>query len=187
MTKLGILVALLMSAGYKLNLSKQWKSDVKETREAFPMLQDKDAKEDDLLVDELIKKDKVLEVDETNNVVFVSDDVRHTVMSFFVRSCLKTEWDYGRYLNLSSVDSLLEYVRTWWYNADEERCLHLPESMEELFIRRLGVDAIRHVMVDEKNDSEDKDRSTEMRETVSETCKFIVIQKYFHRILYYLK
>ncbi|XP_048769292.2 uncharacterized protein LOC125675587 isoform X2 [Ostrea edulis] len=169
MTKLGILVALLMSAGYKLNLSKQWKSDVKETREAFPMLQDKDAKEDDLLVDELIEKDKVLEVDETNNVVFVSDDVRHTVMSFFVRSCLKTEWDYVRYLNLSSVDSLLEYVRTWWYNADEERCLHLPESMEELFIRRLGVDAIRHVMVDEKNDSEDKDRSTEMRETVSET------------------
>lgn len=117
-------------------------------------------------------KDKVLQSDVINNVMFVSDDVRHLVMSFFVRNCLKTDDDYKNYLNLSSVDSLLEYVRTWWYYPKKkERCMYLPERMQELFIRRLGIDVIKHVMLQEKIDSDCAYRYLKIRKAVSKMCK----------------
>ncbi|XP_056015106.1 uncharacterized protein LOC130052916 [Ostrea edulis] len=95
----------------------------------------------------------------SGTVGFVSDDVRHQVMGYFVLNCLKTEEDYKNYINLSSVNSLLEYVRTWWYHPDEgEKCMYIPERMNELLITQLGIDVIRHVMVEKEED----------RDTVSE-------------------
>jgi hypothetical protein len=154
---------------------------MKEIRKKFPMLKDKDDEEDEVLLDELIHKDKLVKSDEMNSVVFVSDDVRHMVMIYFVRKCLKTENDYECYINLSSVDSLVEYARPWWYDPDgDERCMFLPECMEELFIERLGIDVIRHVMVEDRKDSEECDRAKETRTTVSKICKCTVIEKKLH-------
>jgi hypothetical protein len=49
----------------------------------------------------------------------------------------------------------LEYIRPWWYKREKhERCLYLPEELEEYFIRRLGIDALRHVMIVDPQDRE---------------------------------
>ncbi|XP_056015088.1 uncharacterized protein LOC125676201 [Ostrea edulis] len=168
MKKWSILVVILMSVDYKLDVHKHWKDDLINIRKAFPVLQSNDAEEDDVLVEDLMKE-KVLEVDEINNVMFVSDAVRHLVMSFFVRNCLQTDDDYKKYLNLSSVDSLMEYSRIWRYSPKEgERCTYIPESMEELFIRRLGINAILHVMVEEREDIDDVYQT---RRTISAVLK----------------
>jgi hypothetical protein len=104
---------------------------------------------------ELTETEKVLTYQMDNSAIsFVSDDVRHQVMSYFVLNCLNTDEDYENYIRLSSVDSLLEYIHTWWYTRHEgERCLYLPDGLEETFVRRLGIDAVRHVMVEDQNDS----------------------------------
>jgi hypothetical protein len=136
----------------------------------FPKIQADGSVEDDVLLEDLIK-DKFLESDQTNTVVFVSDDVRHRVMSFFVRYCLKTEDDYENYINLSSADSLLEYVRTWWYSPSEgERCMYLPQKMEQLLIMRLGINSIQHVMVKDRADSDWCHRYLKIRDRISEIC-----------------
>ncbi|XP_056015100.1 uncharacterized protein LOC125677879 [Ostrea edulis] len=168
MKKWSILVVILMSVDYKLDVHKHWKEDLINIRKAFPVLQSEDVEEDDVLIEDLMK-DKVLGVDEINNVIFVSDDVRHLVMSFFVKFCLQTDDDYKNYLNLSSVDSLMEYSRDWLYIPKEgERHMYIPEEMEELFIRRLGIDAILHVMVENENYF---DQLKETRDTVSAVLK----------------
>jgi hypothetical protein len=128
------------------------------------------------LIKDLVYKDKLLEMDGDGSdctVEFASDDVRHQVMGHFVLNCLRSDEDYINYLNLSSVDSLLEYVRTWWYKADKgERCLYIPERMEETLIRRLGIDVIRHVMVEVRMDRDGDDRYNKVRQTVSVTRKY---------------
>jgi predicted transcriptional regulator len=63
--------------------------------------------------------------------------------------------------------------------------MHLPEKMEEMFIKRLGIDAIRHVMVEKRKETEERmgydymydERLDEIRDTVSEICKCLNIQK----------
>ncbi|XP_056015095.1 uncharacterized protein LOC125676189 isoform X1 [Ostrea edulis] len=168
MKKWSILVVILMSVDYKLDVHKHWKEDLINIRKAFPVLQSEDVEEDDVLIEDLMK-DKVLGVDEINNVIFVSDDVRHLVMSFFVKFCLQTDDDYKNYLNLSSVDSLMEYSRNWLYIPKEgERHMYIPEEMEELFIRRLGIDAILHVMVEK---GKHRFKFLKTRDTVSAVLK----------------
>jgi hypothetical protein len=173
MTKVGILVALLMSVGYKLDKHNKWKDTLENIRNTFPVLKSHDGVDDDVLIENL-RQDKLLKSDEMSNVMFECEDVRHHVMSIFVTKCLKTNEDYENYVNLSSVDSLLEYVRTWRYIPDdEERCMFLPYTMTDFFISNLGIDAIRHVIV-EKNMNYDGD----IRTKVSSLCKCVIIQKY---------
>jgi hypothetical protein len=147
-----------------------WEEKVRKIQRSFPSLRESNhdisAMEAADLIKDLVYKDKLLEMDGDGSdctVEFVSDDVRHHVMGRFVLNCLKTDEDYTNYINLSSADSLLEYVRTWWYVPDKgERCLYIPKRMEKTLIRRLGIDTIRHVMV------EDRD----VRQTVSETREY---------------
>jgi hypothetical protein len=118
-----------------------------------------------------------------SNVIFECEDVRHHVMNIFVTKCLKTIKDYENYINLSSVDSLLDYVRTWGYKADtDERCMFLPDTMTDLFISSLGIDAIRHVMVKKKMNyddyDDDDDDYDDIRTKVSSICKCVIIKKY---------
>ncbi|XP_061193206.1 uncharacterized protein LOC133201420 [Saccostrea echinata] len=150
-SKMGILCTILLSNGYKLCLKEQWKDSIKETRQTFKALQSNEAVEDELLIKELVNNDNMLMKDDVlNNVHFAKDDVRHQVMSYFVRTCLDTDEDYINYIDLSSVDSLLEYVRTWRFgNVEEERCLHLPERMEDKYIKKLDVHILCHVNMKE--------------------------------------
>ncbi|XP_062576896.1 uncharacterized protein LOC134238800 [Saccostrea cucullata] len=145
--KMSILCTILLSNGYTLCLDKQLKDTIKETRQRFSSFQRTEKVEDDLLIEELVENDKVLIRNNTlNNVKFATDDVRHQVMSYFVRTCLVTDEDYINYINLSSVDSLLEYVRVWRNgNVEEERVLHLPERIENIYIKKLDVHILCHV------------------------------------------
>jgi hypothetical protein len=157
--KWSILACVLTSEEYTAPLESSWKDKTCVLGEAFPVLQHNSTVDGIDVVKELTETDKVLtyQMDSRSNAVkFVSDDVRHQVMSYVVLNCLNTVQDYENYIRLSSVDSLLEYVRTWWYKQGEdreERCLYLPEELEETFIWRLGIDAVRHVMVEYREDS----------------------------------
>jgi hypothetical protein len=154
--KWSILVCVLTSEEYTAPLQSSWKDKTRSLGEAFPVLKHNSTVDGIDVVKELTETDKVLTYQVDNGAVsFVSDDVRHQVMSYFVLNCLTTVQDYENYIRLSSVDSLLEYVRTWWYKRDKgERCLYLPEGLEETFVRRLGIDAVRHVMVEGRVDSD---------------------------------
>ncbi|XP_062596131.1 uncharacterized protein LOC134257544 isoform X2 [Saccostrea cucullata] len=144
--KWGILITIFMSADYCLNLHAEWKDKIKEIRTEFPPLQEDERDEEDQLIDELLNKDIVLQEDEKKNSVrFLSDNIRHQVASYFIKNCLKTHKNYKNYIKLSSIDSLMEYVRPWWYKRESnERCLYLPEKLDELYIRRVGIDVVRH-------------------------------------------
>ncbi|XP_062576275.1 uncharacterized protein LOC134238178 [Saccostrea cucullata] len=123
---------------------------------------------------------------ENNILRLLSDDVRHQVMSYFVKNCLITDEDYENYIKLSSVDSLLEYVRPWWYDVTYknypfislEKNLFLPESLEDSLFQRLGLDVIRHPIID--NDEEDCDQRTQVlfRQIVKE--KFNIPEEIFY-------
>jgi hypothetical protein len=175
-----ILISILLSEDYTITVDDVWEEKVRKIQRSFPSLRESNhdisAMEAADLIKDLVYKDKLLEMDEDGSdctVKFVSDDVRHQMMSHFVLNCLKTDEDYTNYINLSSADSLLEYVRTWWYWTDKgERCLYIPERMEGTMIRRLGIDVIRHVMVEDIEDRDDKKRYNEVRQTVSETRRY---------------
>ncbi|XP_062590495.1 uncharacterized protein LOC134252075 [Saccostrea cucullata] len=147
--KSSILCTILTAEDYKISADaiKEKNTDVVK---AFPSLYHTEL---DLFletIEEMEKRDQSLSVEVENNVIgFKSEEVRHQVMCYFVTNCLITDEDFVKYINLSSVDSLLEYVRTWWYvKGENERCLFLPNKMEAAFIKALGLDAIRHVMVE---------------------------------------
>ncbi|XP_056015402.1 uncharacterized protein LOC130053005 [Ostrea edulis] len=154
--KWSILIHILTSEKYNASLNSSWKDKTRALGEVFPVLQNDSIVDEHDVIKELIENDKVLTYQKNNSSVgFASDDVRHQVMSYFVQNCLNTVEDYENYFRLSSVDSLLEYVRTWWYNRDtDERCMYLTEGLEESFIKRLGIDAIRHIMVEFREDSD---------------------------------
>jgi hypothetical protein len=140
-------------------LNSQWEEKSRTLGDAFTVLQNNSTvdKTDD--VKELIDTKILMHQAEKSAVGFVSEDVHHQVMSYFVLNCLNTIQDYTNYITLSSVDSLLEYVRPWGYKRDKyERCLYLPEELEEVFIRRLGIDALRHVMIVDPQDT-DRERN----------------------------
>ncbi|XP_062572698.1 probable serine/threonine-protein kinase pats1 [Saccostrea cucullata] len=72
-------------------------------------------------------------------------------MGYFVLNCLESKEDYEHYQNLSSVDSLLEYARPLTYKRKvTERCLYLPNGTEQ-YIKRLGVDVLRHTFMGNLN------------------------------------
>ncbi|XP_062573619.1 uncharacterized protein LOC134235503 [Saccostrea cucullata] len=142
-----------MSESYSLSLNTQREEISSKLQSAFPVLKyDSRMLESDIV--ELTDIAKVLSK-ENNSVRFILDDVRHQVMSYFVRNCLITDEDYENYIKLSSVDSLLEYVRPWWYMVHEEftdlkKYLFLPEALEDSFFHRLGLDVLRHPMMDDR-------------------------------------
>ncbi|XP_062614306.1 uncharacterized protein LOC134276032 [Saccostrea cucullata] len=171
-TKWNILVSILMSEGYSLSLSSPWEELLTKLQSAFPLLSCGSRMLDSDIA-ELTDIYKVLNK-ENNSVKFISDDDRHQVMSYFVKNCLITDENYENYIKLSSVDSWLEYVRPWWYDDNEmfvwgEKIMFLPESLEDLFLQRLGLDVLRHVMV-EWNEST-IDRIKTVRETVKKKLK----------------
>ncbi|XP_061177484.1 probable serine/threonine-protein kinase pats1 [Saccostrea echinata] len=120
-------------------------------------------------IDEMEKQDKNITVEKETKVFgFKSDNVRHQVMGYFVMNCLRTDEDYESYIKLSSVDSLLEYVRNWRYSKGEnKRCLYLPEKMEDALIKRLGLAAIIHVMMDEGDYDNDNCNEERRRKVIS--------------------
>ncbi|XP_056015097.1 uncharacterized protein LOC125676189 isoform X3 [Ostrea edulis] len=175
--KWSILVFILMSENCSIRVNALWEEKHRQILGAFPSLRelnhDMRTTEAIDLIKDMVYNDKVLAMngDGSNGTVgFVSDDVRHQVMGCFVLNCLKTDEDYKNYLNLSSVNSLLEYVRTWWHDPDYgERCMYIPERMNELLITQLGIDVIRHVMVEGREDRDcNFERFIGVREMVSE-------------------
>ncbi|XP_062621396.1 uncharacterized protein LOC134282987 [Saccostrea cucullata] len=173
-----ILVSILMSESYSLSLSSPWK-ELLRNQSAFPLLSC-----DSSIIDSDIAKltdiSKVL-YNENSSVRFISDDIRHQVMSYFVKNCLITNEDYENYIKLSSVDSLLEYVQPWWYMLDEhypylKECLFLPHSLEDSFFQRLGLDVLRHPTIDDEEACDEKTKAT-FREKVKD--KFNVPEEIF--------
>ncbi|XP_048765302.2 uncharacterized protein LOC125673075 isoform X2 [Ostrea edulis] len=178
--KWSILVSILMSDNYSIRVNTLCEEKHRQILGAFPSLRelnhDMRTTEAIDLIKDMVYNDKVLTMNgdgSSGTVGFVSDNVRHQVMGYFVLNCLKTDEDYKNYLNLSSVNSLLEYVRTWWHDPDNgERCLYIPKRMEELLITQLGIDVIRHVMVEEREDKDgDNERFIRVREMVSKRLK----------------
>ncbi|XP_056015094.1 uncharacterized protein LOC125676204 isoform X4 [Ostrea edulis] len=178
--KWSILVSILMSDNYSIRVNTLCEEKHRKILGAFPSLRelnhDMRTTEAIDLIKDMVYNDKVLTMNgdgSSGTVEFVSDDVRHQVMGYFVLNCLKTEEDYTNYLNLSSVNSLLEYVRTWWHDPDDgERCLYIPERMKELLITQLGIDVIRHAMVEERWGRDgDNERFITVREMVSKRLK----------------
>ncbi|XP_056015370.1 uncharacterized protein LOC125675033 isoform X2 [Ostrea edulis] len=153
-----ILISILMSEKYTISVNALYEDKLKKIQGAFPSLGESNhsisTTEAVKLIKDLVHNHKLLtmnEDDSSGTVEFISDDVRHQVMIYFVLDCLKTDEDYANCLNMSSLDSLLEYVRPRLYKpCHKERCVYLPKRMTEVFIRRLGIDAIRHAMVEER-------------------------------------
>ncbi|XP_062621390.1 uncharacterized protein LOC134282979 [Saccostrea cucullata] len=151
-SKWNILVSILMSESYSLSLSTPLEEISRKLNSAFPLLKcDSRILESDIV--ELTDISKVLSK-ENNSVRFISEDVRHQVMSYFVKNCLVTDEDYENYIKLSSVDSLLEYVRPWWYMVEDvctdlKKYLFLPETLEDSFFQRLGLDVLRHPTIND--------------------------------------
>jgi hypothetical protein len=108
-------------------------------------------------------------------VEFVSSSIRYHVMGHFVLNCLKSDEDYENYINMSSVDSLLEYCRTWSYEAEGELFFHLPMRMEDFFFMRLGIDAIRSIMMERSMDLNVDEKVVFIRQRVSELCEYFYI------------
>jgi hypothetical protein len=139
-----ILISVLMTKAYIAPSKFKWKDKTRILGETFPILQNTSTADENNVVKELVESDKVLRY-QGATVGFISDDVRHQVMSYFVLKCLHTDKDYENYIRLSSVDSLLEYVRTWFYERETyERCLYLPESVRNIFIDKIGLLALNH-------------------------------------------
>jgi hypothetical protein len=85
-------------------------------------------------------------------VRFVSDDVRHQVMYSYVVSKLLTDDDMRTFIDTASVDCLMEYGRLWRYTRKEgERCLFIPDDMEELYFKKLGYKAMVHVLFNDSS------------------------------------
>ncbi|XP_062611349.1 uncharacterized protein LOC134273186 [Saccostrea cucullata] len=146
--KWSILISILMSENYSVRVSIPWEEKRKIIQQTFKAIEDGkegNTEENFVLLKELGHCDKLITVDKENNkVYFVSEEIRHQVMGYFVLNCLESERDYENYLNLSSVDSIFEYARPWSYKRSlKERCVYLPEGTEKSFIERLGIDAIK--------------------------------------------
>ncbi|XP_056016434.1 uncharacterized protein LOC125676855 isoform X2 [Ostrea edulis] len=143
------LIFILLADNYVITIDTLSEAKQRSIKQAFPLLQGVALLSDIERLVELEKYDKVLRKEEDKRIIrFASDEIRHQVMSYFVLNCLKTDEDYKNYIRLSSVDSLLEYVRPWTYTGGgQERCLYLTEILLDDFIEKLGLDAIRHVMV----------------------------------------
>ncbi|XP_062591085.1 uncharacterized protein LOC134252605 [Saccostrea cucullata] len=149
-----ILLAILLADGYRIPLKHSWKENIHRIKDIFHVqVGDGHTCVHEANIHDIVLQNEMLKISE-NSICFRSENIRHYVMSFFVFHFLKTDDDYEKYINHSSVDSLFEYVRTWWYKRDEaERCMYLPNGMERQLILRLGFDALKHVMVEERYDS----------------------------------
>jgi hypothetical protein len=141
-----ILISVLMSESYTVPLNSPWKDKTGIFIEAFPVLQNNSSLDELDIIKELFERGNVLAYGPDNTtIVFMSDDVRHQVMSYFVLNCLTTDQDYENYIRVSSIDSLLEYVRPWdHYRDKDERCLYLPERLDNLFLNKIGFTALNH-------------------------------------------
>ncbi|XP_062600644.1 uncharacterized protein LOC134262283, partial [Saccostrea cucullata] len=146
--KWSILVSILLSDKYRIAQDTSWKEMKRKVEETFPLLTS-DGAADSQLIQELIESDKVLKVIKTEQgdvIEFVSDDIRHEVMAYFTSNCLRSDEDYKNYIDLTSVDSLLEYARSQLYIKDDgEQCLYLTEEMILFFIQKHGLDALKNI------------------------------------------
>jgi hypothetical protein len=135
-----------MSESYTTALNSPWREKARIVGEIFPVLQNNATINEMNIIKELVEINKVLSYEKDNITIrFVSDNVRHQVMSYFVLNCLNTDQDYENYIRLSSVDSLLEYVCPWsWPRIKKERCLYLPEKLEKAFLNKVGFAAVNH-------------------------------------------
>ncbi|XP_062607337.1 uncharacterized protein LOC134269137 isoform X1 [Saccostrea cucullata] len=144
--KWSILISTLISEKYSVceDITYEKRKNIQQTFKALQEVQEEKAEEDLVFLKELELRDELLTLDKENNKVsFVSEEVRHQVMGFFVLNCLQSKENYEDYLNLSSLDSLIEYVRPLGYTRQStERCMYLPKGTEEVFVRRFGIDAI---------------------------------------------
>ncbi|XP_056016468.1 uncharacterized protein LOC130053354 [Ostrea edulis] len=127
-----ILIFILLADDYLITIDRLSETKERSMQQAFPLLQDVTLLSDIEYMTQLGKYDNVLTIDKDKRIIrFASDEIRHQVMSYFVLNCLKTDEDYKNYIRLSSVDSLLEYVRRWWpERVGKERCLYLTGTLE---------------------------------------------------------
>jgi hypothetical protein len=141
-----ILGNVLMAESYTVPLNSPWRDKTRILGEVFPVLQSNSTLDELDIIKELIERGNVLAYEPDNTaIVFMSDNVRHQVMSYFLLNCLHTVQDYENYIRLSSVDSLLEYARPWHhYRDDDERCLYLPEGLQDLVFNKIGFTVLNH-------------------------------------------
>lgn len=117
------------------------------------------------------------------DIKFASSGIKQAVMSKFVESCLKSDEDLQTYIETSSTDSLMEYCRLWNYRRDEGKaCLFIPEKIKDEYIRRLNEDAVFHVMVEEREDSDGRQTYIDTRDMISKLREYITIGKYNYTI-----
>ncbi|XP_062584103.1 uncharacterized protein LOC134245876, partial [Saccostrea cucullata] len=87
-------------------------------------------------------------------ITFISDDIRHDVMSAFVTECLVEDSDLEFFLTTASRDVISEYCRSWEYMRSEgEKCLYVPDNPEKmcnLFINKLQLDIISHCTMSDR-------------------------------------
>ncbi|XP_062620716.1 uncharacterized protein LOC134282331 [Saccostrea cucullata] len=177
-SKCSILILILLSERYSILCEeKLMKEKVEQIQQTFKTLNgsDEGMSDNTLLIQELINNDKMLTINrEKQTLEFISEDIRHQVMGYFVLNCLKSDEDYKNYFKLSSFDSMFDYVRTFDYEVGErknisfllaetedtfvresgikyegkgERCLYIPMTLEETLIRESGIDIVRHMQV----------------------------------------
>jgi hypothetical protein len=179
-----ILISILLSEDYTITVDDVWEEKLRKIQRTFPSLRGSNhnisAMEAADLIKDLVYKDKLLEMDgdcDGGTVEFVSDNVRHHVMGYVLLNCLKSDEDYENYINISSVDSLLEFGRTWSYETEEDFCFHVPVRLEDFFFSRLGIDAIKHIMVARSVDLDVDETVLYIRGTVSGMCKYFYLKK----------
>ncbi|XP_062587793.1 probable serine/threonine-protein kinase pats1 isoform X2 [Saccostrea cucullata] len=102
-------------------------------------------------IQDLIHNDKLLTMNKENKTLeFKSEDIRHQAIGYFVLNCLLSDEDYKNYIQLSSFDSLFDYVRTLGYEGEkQEKCVFIPNRMEETLTRKIGIDILRHATVED--------------------------------------
>ncbi|XP_062612168.1 uncharacterized protein LOC134273953 [Saccostrea cucullata] len=165
-----ILLTILMSSGYKMKIptDTDWYDPIFEIREKFLGLKEKNCKQQKEALKESIKKENLFEhVD--GYLEFISPVVKENVMSRFIKNYLKSDEVLAEYIKTTAEDSLKEYCRLWGYKREEgEKCIFIPESLTNMFIERLSHDAITHVMVEKRADSDGVERYETYRNKVSE-------------------
>ncbi|XP_062613439.1 uncharacterized protein LOC134275196 [Saccostrea cucullata] len=153
-SKWSILILILMSEKYSiLYEEKLLEEKVDKIQQTFLSLNGSDDGMSNytFLIQDLIHNDKLLTMHRENKALeFISEDIRHQVMGYFVLNCLLSDEDYKNYIQLSSFDSLFDYVRTMWYKREkQEKYVFIPRRMEETLVRRIGIDILRHATLED--------------------------------------
>lgn len=135
--------------------------------------------DEDEVLQEIYSNENLFKIND-GYLIFATNDpmtgnkvkLKDKVMSKFVESCLRSDEDLQKYIKELSVDTLMDYFRLWNHKTDQQPCVFVPEHLTDEYIQRLGLDAITHVMVDPKDDSDGYMEYEDIRNRVSKLSKF---------------